>query len=517
MTSAPDLLVTVGTDHHPFGRLLEWVHDWSSAHPDVSLLAQSGASPVPAGLPARPFLGPDELRTLIAQASVVICHGGPGTIAECHHAGRRPVVVPREHARGEHVDDHQVRFTERLDAADQIHRATTREELYRLLDRSLRDPEAFRMPTDVADLEQAVATFGRLVADAPERRPSRRARPRALQAASLPDVHILFIAGWGRSGSTLLARLLGSVPGVTTVGELRDLVQHGIVENRRCGCGEPFHSCPQWLAVGQHAFGGWANVDVPDLLRLRAQLDRPWWLPALASGIIPAARRSDVDVLAGFLRALYRGIHAVTGADLIVDSSKAASYGLLLEAAMPGSVRVAHLVRDPRGVVHSWDKRVDLPDRPDRSLQMIRYGALAAAVRYDLYNTAVTASPSLRRTAMRLRYEDLVLRPAAEVARLLRHAGVPPRPGALAHLRDPACLELGSDHTVDGNPMRFTTGTLVLRDDQAWRTELSPARRRVVDLVTAPLMASYGYDHTAARSPGAAPPPPAATGTSRRV
>lgn len=493
------VLVSVGTDHHAFTRLLDWVGEWSRAHPDVPVVVQSGATRAPAGLDVRPYLPADELRALVARASVVVCHGGPGTIAECHRAGLRPVVVPREHARGEHVDDHQVHFTERLAADAQIHRSTTRDGLLALLDESRRDPAAFRMPAGGAvDLGQSVEAFARLVADEQTRHPSRRARaPAAEEGRSAFDGTVLFIAGWGRSGSTLLARLLGSVAEVTTVGELRDLVQHGVVENRRCGCGAPFHDCPQWRQVGEQAFGGWDAVDVGELLRIRRHLDRPWWLPALASGLVPPDRRRDLAMLDDFLGRLYAAIGVVTGARVIVDSSKIASYGLLLHHAMPGRVRVAHLVRDPRGVVHSWDKQVRLPDRLDQHLRMNRYGPLAAALRYDLYNLAVSATPALRRTTVRLRYEDVVVDPAPHVARLLQHAGLQPTPDDLAHLGASSSLQLGPHHTVDGNPMRFDTGTVVLRDDQAWRAELSPGRRRIVALVTSPLLASYGYPTTA--------------------
>ena len=53
-----------------------------------------------------------------------------------------------------------------------------------------------------------------------------------------PDVRVAYIAGAGRSGSTLLAMMLGTLPGWVSVGELRHLWARGVEENQLCGCGD---------------------------------------------------------------------------------------------------------------------------------------------------------------------------------------------------------------------------------------------------------------------------------------
>ncbi len=52
----------------------------------------------------------DRLEELLAQATVVVCHGGPGTVTEARDAGHVPLCMPRDPELGEHVDDHQQRF-----------------------------------------------------------------------------------------------------------------------------------------------------------------------------------------------------------------------------------------------------------------------------------------------------------------------------------------------------------------------------------------------------------------------
>ncbi len=53
--------------------------------------------------------------------------------------------------------------------------------------------------------------------------------------------------------------------------------------------------------------------------------------------------------------------------------------------------------------------------------------------------------------------------------------------------------DLTTSHTVAGNPMRFRTGRIELRRDDAWRQQLPRRQQRVISALTAPLLARYGY------------------------
>jgi len=53
-------------------------------------------------------------------------------------------------------------------------------------------------------------------------------------------IKVIYIAGWGRSGSTLIDGILGHTPGLVSVGEIKFIWERGFIENRRCSCGERF-------------------------------------------------------------------------------------------------------------------------------------------------------------------------------------------------------------------------------------------------------------------------------------
>ena len=175
---APLVFLTVGTDHHPFDRLVRWVDMWA-ADRDVRVVAQFGTAAAPLNVDGAPMLRSDELGRLMARAAAVVCHGGPGTIAAARDAGVIPIVVPRRPDLGEHVDDHQMRFVARLADAGAVHAPATEAELRELLDRALEDPTAF-IRDDDDDAAAAEASVRRTRRRPPARSRAERARSGAL-------------------------------------------------------------------------------------------------------------------------------------------------------------------------------------------------------------------------------------------------------------------------------------------------------------------------------------------------
>src|ERR1700682_2367993 len=90
-----------------------------------------------------------------------------------------------------------------------------------------------------------------------------------------PDgVKVLFLAGKGRSGGTLLANLLGQIPGYFNVGELNRLGDGGLVENYRCGCGVPVRECATWCAILDQADSLLRGNSMAPLAEPRLDLDQ---------------------------------------------------------------------------------------------------------------------------------------------------------------------------------------------------------------------------------------------------
>jgi UDP-N-acetylglucosamine transferase subunit ALG13 len=530
--------VTVGTDVHPFARIVEWIDRWHEGPgAGARVVVQHGTSPAPANragsMESFASLPYSDMRRNMSEAAVVVCHGGPGTIMEARRLGAEPIVVPRRHDLGEHVDNHQMHFARKLAANDGLRLAEDYAAFAEMLTAGVQDPTLFRIPPRPA-LGPGVTKFGEALA---ELGPRRRSRARRAARAGAPVRHtaedaadtevaeifakesarphpgrppVLFIGGWGRSGSTLVDRTLGSVHGVTSLGELRDLWTRGIVENRLCGCGEPFLSCPFWTEVGQLAFGGWDTLDLERLRRLRATVDRPWTLPLLIWPVVPSFRRARNEY-AATLDTLLDAIASVSGASLLVESTKIATFAVLLRVT-GAQVKMLHLVRDSRGVMYSWGKLVQRGDGSGvvaavpgvgAGDTMARYGAVSGSARYWMYNglaQLVSRMPPTRMPYRRLRYEDFIADPVAARAAILDFAGV----DSPLELASEGEVRLGVCHTVDGNPSRTQSGAVKVRLDDEWRRAMGRRSRAIVTALTAPMLGWYGYLSSGNRARGAA-------------
>jgi hypothetical protein len=304
---------------------------------------------------------------------------------------------------------------------------------------------------------------------------------------------VLYSGGTGRSGCTVLASALGQVPGFVNVGEARYVWQKGLVDNRLCGCGERFRDCSFWGKVGELAFGGWDAVDPAEVERLRRSVDHPGRFPALLMPEALRGKRFEVDTerFAGILRRLYDAIVEASGASVVVDSSRFATYALLLKRA-GADVRMIHVVRDSRGVAFSWQKKVEVTDSPDKTIFMPTYSVSSGSLRWAAYNVQTWMTRLAGVPYLFARYEDAVVDPAPHLEQMMAHAGSPTDPDELP-LEGNSIRITTPMHTVMGNPVRLERRRLELRVDDEWRRSMAPKARRVVTALTLPLLLSYGY------------------------
>lgn len=117
------IFVTLGTHPAPMDRLVRTLDALVEAGEiDEEVVIQAAAfAQAPHRLRAVGVAPFQQVAAWMEEATVVVCHGGPGTIMQALRAGHHPVVVPRDPAASEHVDDHQVRFAAWLATRVPIH------------------------------------------------------------------------------------------------------------------------------------------------------------------------------------------------------------------------------------------------------------------------------------------------------------------------------------------------------------------------------------------------------------
>jgi len=303
-------------------------------------------------------------------------------------------------------------------------------------------------------------------------------------------VKVLYVAGLGRSGSTILANTLGQVEGFFSGGELNFIWKHALIENRLCGCGKPSQECEFWGPVFDGEFGGQSEELAREMMRLQYSGARTRHIPMMLTERGRQKIRARLGKFLDNTGRLYRAIQSVSDSRVVVDTSKEPAYGYAL-GMVPGlDLRVLHLIRDPRAAAYSWTKKKRQPDSTEREF-MHQKSPTQSAVLWDAWNAAIEALwRQMPPRYLRLRYEDFVADPRRSFEEILELTGEEDAQLPLVGERD---VKLGISHTVSGNPNRFDTGTVELRQDRAWQKQMKPRDRALVTALTLPLLTRYHY------------------------
>jgi hypothetical protein len=305
-------------------------------------------------------------------------------------------------------------------------------------------------------------------------------------------IKILYIGGCTRSGSTLLDRMLGQLTGYVSTGELGLITTHSLTDNRLCGCGRRFLDCPFWHAVGEAVFGGWDAAEVAELVKLHPQVSRHRYLPLLVAPWLSPRFARKLRRYRSLLARLYEGVSAVSGADIVVDSTKAPAYALVLRGVPGVDLRIVDLVRDSRGTAYSSSKRQVMKDSVDRVVNKHRYPATVITLRWIVYHLIFECLRIAGIPEITTRYEDVVRAPHQSLRRISAFAGKIASSKDLEFI-EPPTLHMREDHTVAGNDSRLNQYTITLREDDAWRTMLAARSRKLVTLMSWPLLKRWHY------------------------
>jgi hypothetical protein len=194
--------------------------------------------------------------------------------------------------------------------------------------------------------------------------------------------------------------------------------------------------------------------------------------------------------LAESVSRVYRAVREETGARVIVDTSKSPIYGRFLNQIPELAVRTVHLVRDPRAVANSY-RRAKI--HPITGEPVERISLPHSATLWTVWNLA---SAAMRRRAnwpvdyLRLRYEDFVRKPQEVFKEIVEFAGLEftGRP-----FIGPNQVELGPNHILTGNFIRYERGPVFIKPDTQWVSAMTPAEKTLVTGLTWPLLPFYGY------------------------
>ncbi|MEO0647553.1 MAG: sulfotransferase [Cyanobacteria bacterium J06650_10] len=318
--------------------------------------------------------------------------------------------------------------------------------------------------------------------------------PKMARAETKAKTKVLYIAGFERSGSTILNRVLGQIEGFVAWGELRDIWEHGSVENRLCACGAPFNKCKAWSKIMDQAFIRELTAHPAEMVTLKQKNRTSLLFKPLLLPFGPAGRSIEKSVFSRIstpykqgLTQLYQTIQQKTNSRVIVDSSKASWYGYILSQLPDIDLYTVHIVRDPRGVCHSLQRR-----KQQGEPECQWYNPVHAALSWRLKNIGVeTLLQTAPNRYYQLRYEDFVAQPQSLIADILKLVNEPTTELPFA---DTNTVKMGLDHIITGSPSsRCAIGAVKLKASEKWMSELNIKDRVLIEQLTTPLLQKYGY------------------------
>jgi len=294
------------------------------------------------------------------------------------------------------------------------------------------------------------------------------------------------IVGEGRSGSTVLARILGQLPGFLDLGEVSGVARALHTPGWRCGCGRLFVDCPFWQAVfgpdvapdERFRVNGKGQFQSANSARLR-QVHRLW---RASHG-----KESKAAPYGRAISAIYDAVSENEPGAVLVDASKSPSHTLVVKGLHNVDLYVVHLVRDPRAVAYSCARqRPHAGGIADES--MVRVGWARAALRWNKNNHM---SAFLVRTAvgqerfLRIDYGEFAFEPQKVVKRICRFLGEEPARWPFTSERT---VHLEPTHNASGNPGRFRSGEVQISPDSEWQTAMPIMQRIGVAVLAGPLL-----------------------------
>lgn len=330
--------VLVGTDHHEFSRLVDWADGWAAEHPQDKVTVQFGHSRAPASAEGHSFMSPAALAELMATSDIVVAHGGPATISGARAAGHIPLVLPRDPALGEHVDDHQQRFASWSAQRSLVTKVVSVPELQERVSALVGEGSGTKSGNmDGARQGDDAASHLPLLLEK-----ARTATNRATPGAPV----VLYVSGASAATSSYLSTL-SRAEGTVMLGDIGQLWERGIAKNANCACGTAFSSCQFWLRVGKEAFGGWDDVDVRSIKRLGESVRSAGKLMLGVLPFEPPLLRRQLAEHSSYYLALFRAVQDITGGKVLVCCGADPVLAFALSHNREIDVRILYLAGRP--------------------------------------------------------------------------------------------------------------------------------------------------------------------------
>lgn len=279
-------------------------------------------------------------------------------------------------------------------------------------------------------------------------------------------ISLVYLLGAGRSGTTLLATVMNRFPEVQTLGEMHQFLEH-IKFNKPCSCGAALEDCSFWSPILRKL-----DVDekyIDQALLISGRYEAHGQLPKL---VVLKDIRSEYNAVQELI---FGAIRTQVAKEYLLDSSKYIARYLRFRRNNRFKVKGIYMVRDVRGVIHSFSKQVQTPKGP-----------LATILYYSIINFFGQLVCWTDPCILKLRYEDLVEDTAGSLRRIATHLSGE----ETGEITDAGYYDI--PHIIGGNRLKANK-TLEIKKDDAWKRNMPRGRQMIYYLLAAPFMLVNRY------------------------
>jgi hypothetical protein len=269
--------------------------------------------------------------------------------------------------------------------------------------------------------------------------------------------------GAGRSGTTLLATILNTNEDVVTLGEMHQFKDY-LNGEKACSCGEKLQACPFWKEIQQAL-----PQSTIEGLEYCEKCENHKNIPKLLF------TKKPNQVYLGTQENIFQNISKQSPKKALLDSSKYIGRYLLLSKSKNLNIRGIYVVRDIRGVINSFNKKVQTPKLP-----------ISTILYYGLINFFGQLVCWMDRKVVKVKYEDFVDNPRMELERINKHVFL----GEEKKVTLPEFLEV--PHIIGGNRMK-SEKKIHISPDFKWKTNINRGRQIVYYLALLPFMLINNY------------------------
>lgn len=281
-------------------------------------------------------------------------------------------------------------------------------------------------------------------------------------------VQLIYLLGAGRSGTTLMATLLDTHPKIRTLGEMHQFFQH-VKDEKNCSCGLALKDCPFWGNMSKFFV-----ADEKEISKYYEYCERKEKHKNIPAYLISSPHDPRYSEPQKFVFSAIK--NHINSDEWLLDSSKYIARFLLLKDDKAFKLKGIYMVRDVRGVITSFKKKVQTSRQP-----------LSAIFYYLIINFFGQIVCWLDNDVIKVRYEDLVLKPEETLSRIYGHVyGTNEKKISLPEY-------FVMPHLIGGNRMKEKS-KIRLNLDEKWRNDMSRWNQIIYYLLAFPTMVLNRYN-----------------------